>query len=556
MLTMAYAENLGYEINGSPVFTGVDFAINPGDRVGLVGRNGIGKTTLLQLMHGEIEPTSGKFHRGDEEIGMMPQNLSDWLNHTVKGFIETVTGVAQARQDFEKSYETLGTKTDPAALSRYAAALERYERLAVSDFDLRLIQALSQAQIQEIDVSQEIGALSGGQKTRVALAALFASNHDIILLDEPTNNLDMPGVVLLEKFIGNSNASFVIVSHDRRFLRGTTNRIIELVGGKEGVKQYGLGYDEYTEARQQEERAIAKRYDQYEDEKKRLRIAARQANIRANSASISRQSPDNDKFAANYRKQRAAQNLGSSGAALKTRIDQLEEPDRPDEEIRLALNFGQERQKKYTLLNVDSLTVRLPGANKIVGPVSLRIQNGDRVIIAGENGVGKTTLLKAIVGELTAHTGTVTFGRSTRMMHVDQNQTPPDSSKPALENLRLIAPHLETHDAIKLLLQFGLKKDILQTVPAANLSGGERAKLLLAGVAAKQANLLILDEPTNNLDIPSIEALEDALKTYTGSVIMVSHDRDFIDAIRPDRKVVINNPVRSRDTVTLARSQR
>lgn len=536
---MAHAENISVEVKGHPLFTGVNFSIYSGDRIGLVGRNGIGKTTLLRVLSGHLPPTHGAFILAEETVGILPQDLSTWLNHTVGSFIESVTGIAGARKDFEGSCQALATDSSAASMRRYTAALEQYERLAVSDYEHRLMQALAQAQIAEIDVSQEIGRLSGGQKTRVALAALFASNYDIVLLDEPTNSLDAPGVVLLEKYIGSSEASFVIVSHDRRFLRNTTTRIIELIGGPEGVRQYNLGYDEYTAARQRERDSTIKHHNQYEEERRRLKDAAREANIRASSASGNRRAADGDKLTANYRKQRAARSLGASGASIASRLDMLEEPARPEQEISLALNFGKEHQKRSTLLTVGDLRVEIPGSERTVGPLSLHVQNGDTVIISGENGAGKTTLLKAVVGDHPVHSGAVNFGREARLVYMDQNQTPPLPSSSALDNLRHVAPELELHNAIRLLLRFGLKKDIVHAVRANELSGGERAKLLLAAIAAKQANLLILDEPTNNLDIPTIEALEEALHSFTGSIVMVSHDRDFINALKPDSEIML-----------------
>ena len=538
---MSHAEDLAYSINGKNVFSNVNFAINKGDRIGLVGVNGIGKTTLLRVMTNSLPPTSGEFKTDGDEIGILPQDLSNWLDHTVEDFIATATGIKAARDKFEDSCAKLTEDSNSATLLLYSDALEHYTRLGVPEFDHTLGVALEKANLSDISTFQEIGSLSGGQRTRVALAALFASRHDVILLDEPTNNLDVKGIVVLENFIKESNASFVIVSHDRKFLRVATNRIIELVGGDKGIHQFNLGYDEYVQARESEKETVRKHHEQFEQEKKRLRTAAREANIRANSAGSNNKGPDNDKLTNNFRRQRASVGIGKQASSIATRMESLEEPERPDQDLRSFFMFdNNELRKKSTILTVSNAIVSIPTTDRCVGPVSLHLQNGERILLTGPNGSGKTTLLKGIVGQLPLTEGSVNYGKDAKTIYIDQAQTPPLPTKTAVENLRLLAPQIALHDAINLLVHFNLRKDIISSVPASKLSGGERAKILLAGVAASQANLLVLDEPTNNLDIPTVEALEAALSNYKGSVLMVSHDQDFIDAISPDATIVLS----------------
>lgn len=537
---MSHAEDLAYSINGKNVFSNVNFAINKGDRVGLVGANGIGKTTLLRVMTGDLSPTSGEFKTDGDEIGILPQDLSNWLNHTVEDFIATATGVKGARDKFEDSCAKLTEDSGSATLLLYSDALEHYTRLGVPEFDHTLGVALEKADLSDISTFQEIGSLSGGQRTRVALAALFASKHDVILLDEPTNNLDTKGIVVLENFIQESKASFVIVSHDRKFLRVATNRIIELVGGDKGIHQFNLGYDEYVQARENEKDSVRKRHEQFEQEKKRLRAAAREANIRANSASSNNKGPDNDKLTNNFRRQRASVGIGKQASAIAARMEDLEEPERPEQDLKSFFMFdSKEQQKKSTLLTVSNATVAIPTTDRCIGPISFHLQNGERLLLTGPNGCGKTTLLRGIIGQLPLAEGLTNYGKDAKVIYIDQAQTPPLPSKTAVENLRSLAPEIALHDAINLLVHFNLKKDIISSVPASRLSGGERAKILLAGLAASQANLLVLDEPTNNLDIPTVEALEAALKNYRGSILMVSHDQDFIDAILPDDTIAL-----------------
>lgn len=527
---MINLNRVNYATGSKEILHDVSFSINTGDKIGLVGSNGAGKTTLLKLINGDLTPTSGEIIKTNEEIGILPQDMRDWLDHSVYEFIEEVTGVKDAREQFDEQCANLEHDSSERTLLLYADALEKYDKFEVASFDANLEKALKRADISSIDTGKEIGNFSGGQRTRIALAAVFASRYDVVLLDEPTNNLDDKGVVVLEKFIEGSNAAFLMVSHDRRFLRNATSRIIELMGGDQGMRQYGLGYDEYVEAREKAKQATFNRYEQYEKEKKRLDRAARAARIKANSAGSNRSNSDNDKLTAHFRKEKAASGLASAASGMSSRLGQLEEPERPEEDVSLKFLFKEEAGKKLNLLSVSNLEIDY-GNGHTIGPVSFSIRTGDKILLKGKNGSGKTSVIRGIMGDTPASSGDVHASKQANVIYVDQNQTLPLPDDSALNNLRHLAPSLELHDAINLLIRFNLKKDIIQVTPGSELSGGERAKVLLAGIAANNVGLLILDEPTNNLDIPTIEALEHALKNYNGGVLIVSHDRDFVQNI-------------------------
>ena len=527
---MINLNHVNYATGSKEILHDVSFSINVGDKIGLVGSNGAGKTTLLRLINGDLTPTSGEIIRTNEEIGILPQDMRDWLDHSVYEFIEEVTGVKDAREQFDEQCANLEHDSSERTLLLYADALEKYDKFEVASFDANLEKALKRADMSSIDTDKEIGNFSGGQRTRIALAAVFASRYDVVLLDEPTNNLDDKGVVVLEKFIEGSNAAFLMVSHDRRFLRNATSRIIELMGGDQGMRQYGLGYDEYVEAREKARQATFNRYEQYEKEKKRLDRAARAARIKANSAGSSRSNSDNDKLTAHFRKEKAASGLASAASGMSSRLGQLEEPERPEEDVSLKFLFKEEAGKKLNLLSVSNLEIDY-GNGHTIGPVSFSIRTGDKILLKGKNGSGKTSVIRSIMGDAPVSSGDVHASKQANVIYVDQNQTLPLPDDSALNNLRHLAPSLELHDAINLLIRFNLKKDIIQVTPGSELSGGERVKVLLAGIVANNAGLLILDEPTNNLDIPTIEALEHALKNYNGGVLIVSHDRDFVQNI-------------------------
>lgn len=535
---MVDLKRISYETGNRELFRNVSFTINAGDKIGLVGPNGVGKTTLLKIINGDLKPTFGNVILSGEKIGILPQNLNKWLDKTVYSFIEEVTGVKSAREEFAAQCERLAQDTSENTLLNYNKALEQYEKFEVANFDATIKKALSRATLRDINPERRLDTFSGGQRTRIALAAIFASRYDLILLDEPTNNLDDNGVALLEDFISNSPVSFLIVSHDRRFLRNATKQIIELVGNK-GINKYNLGYDEYIKARAKDRQAMINRYEQYEKEKKRLRRVARDAKIRANSAGSNRKKSDGDKLNEHFRKERASSNLASASSGAESRLQQLDEPERVEDEIAIKFTFDEVSSKKCSLVSVRSLSISHDG-KKIIGPVTFNVRPSDRILIQGENGSGKSSLLNLIMdNSLSYHSGEVIKNENVKTIYMNQSQTLPLENSSPLDNLRHLSPELELHDAINTLIRFGLDKRTISSTRAADLSGGERAKVLLAAMSTSSPDLIILDEPTNNLDIPTIEALELALNRYRGGVVVVSHDRDFVENIGITKKIKI-----------------
>jgi len=535
---MVDLKRISYETGNRELFRNVSFTINAGDKIGLVGPNGVGKTTLLKIINGDLKPTFGNVILSGEKIGILPQNLNKWLDKTVYSFIEEVTGVKSAREEFAAQCERLAQDTSENTLLNYNKALEQYEKFEVANFDATIKKALSRATLRDINPERRLDTFSGGQRTRIALAAIFASRYDLILLDEPTNNLDDNGVALLEDFISNSPVSFLIVSHDRRFLRNATRQIIEPVGNK-GINKYNLGYDEYIKARAKDRQAMINRYEQYEKEKKRLRRVARDAKIRANSAGSNRKKSDGDKLNEHFRKERASSNLASASSGAESRLQQLDEPERVEDEIAIKFTFDEVSSKKCSLVSVRSLSISHDG-KKIIGPVTFNVRPSDRILIQGENGSGKSSLLNLIMdNSLSYRSGEVIKNENVKTIYMNQSQTLPLENSSPLDNLRHLSPELELHDAINTLIRFGLDKRTISSTRAADLSGGERAKVLLAAMSTSSPDLIILDEPTNNLDIPTIEALELALNRYRGGVVVVSHDRDFVENIGITKKIKI-----------------
>lgn len=535
---MLTGRELGYEVEGHEIFSGVNISVSNGDKIGLVGPNGAGKTTLLHLLNGDILPGEGEVISTDVEVGLLPQNLEDRRDQRVYDFLEEATGVTLVKEIFDKIEKEYSDDPSEDNLLEYVEASERLGFFRVDEFDATVEKSLKRSGLNPEIAGKEIGYLSGGQRNRVALAAIMATQYDVILLDEPTNNLDVEGIAILEKFINASRAAFLMVSHDRRFLRNATSRIVELLGGDRGVNNYGLGYEEYVEARLQTYEAELKRYEEHKIAVKALESSVRAKKVRANSAERggSKRS-DSDKLGANYRAGRASGHLARQANALETRLDQLrsDAPNKPQEPVSLDFMFEEGELTKSTLINISDVEVTYGNAQsteaKTMGPYSLQIKGQDRIAIVGPNGSGKTTLLRSLMGLTETSVGTRTVSTEARIAYIDQNQTLPSPDRTPLQNLIELAPGLPKNQAMHLLTKFNLDRNTIGSMKAANLSGGERAKVLLASVAAKRANLLILDEPTNNLDIPTIEGLQEALRSYKGALVLVSHDRDFIDGI-------------------------
>lgn len=544
---MLTGRELGYEVEGHEVFSDVNISVSNGDKIGLVGPNGAGKTTLLHILSGEMIPTDGEVLRTDVEVGLLPQNLDDRYDQTVYDFIQEATGVKAVTEIFNKAQKEYGDNTSEDNLVRYVEASERLGFFRVDEFDAILERSLKSSGLEPGIAQNEIGNLSGGQRNRVALAAVMATQYDVILLDEPTNNLDIGGIAILENFIKASRAAFLMVSHDRRFLRNATNRIVELMGGRQGVNNYGLGYEEYVEARLQSYESELKRYEEYKVAVKALEQSVRAKKVRANSAERggSKRS-DSDKLGANYRAGRASGHLARQANALETRLEQLrsDAPNKPQPPISLDFMFEEGELIKSGLANLSGVEVTYQdsatGGMKVLGPYDLHVKGQDRIAIVGPNGSGKSTLLKALMGLANTNTGSRSVSPEARIAYIDQNQTLPSPDKTPLLDLMELVPGLPKNEAMYLLTKFNLPRDRVSSMQSGNLSGGERAKVLLAAIAAKKANLLILDEPTNNLDIPTIEGLQEALRTYKGAIVLVSHDRDFIKGIGINQTIELN----------------
>ena len=526
-LAVAYGER--------SLFSGLDLVVAPGDVVGLVGANGAGKSTLLAVLAGVRAADAGTaaLSPPTATIGYLPQEPERRPLETVRQFLARRTGVAAAGQELEAAAEELGGGTKGAD-DRYATALDRWLALGGADLDQRADSVSADLGLS-VDLDHEMTALSGGQAARAGLASLLLSRYDIFLLDEPTNDLDLDGLDRLEAFVQGLRAGTVAVSHDREFLARTVTRVVELDIAQQQVASYGGGYEAYLEERAVARRHARQEYEEYDSTRTGLEDRARtqRAWMEKGVRNARRKAPDNDKTGRKFRTESTEKQAAKARQTerLIERLDVVEEP-RKEWELRMEIAVAP---------RAGTVVAALRGAvvrrgSFTLGPVDLQVDWADRIAIYGPNGSGKTTLLGALLGRIPLDEGERTLGASVVVGEVDQARNRFLGAEPLMEAFGRAVPDLPAADVRGLLAKFGLRA--AQALrPAGTLSPGERTRAALALLQASGVNLLVLDEPTNHLDLPAIEQLEQALESYPGTLLLVTHDRRMLSAVAVNRRV-------------------
>lgn len=534
---MLTVKDIRFEYQTDEILKGVSLVINPKDRVGLVGPNGVGKTTLLKIIAGELKPKSGTIIGDDLLVGYLPQEISEHQELTSYDYVKKLTGLL----DLESEYDALIKSTKDKVSERFGVVHENLEHLGFYTFDGRLEKVLRKVKLDQKVLNQKVSTLSGGERRRLLLAAILLSRFDVVLLDEPTNDLDLEGIKILEDFLCQSTASFLIVTHDRRMLNTITNKIADVSPNGDHIDIYSLGYSEYIAAREANRQAISKEYDEFLEEKKRLGEVRRKLSKTSSRVAGNKSASDSEKLNRNASREKAATKFAASARAVSSRIDHLKEPTRPQKEIDLSFVFnGTTDLVSGTIVRLDSAAVEY--GNQSIGPFSLKVDRGEKIVITGPNGSGKTTLLNMAGGLLKPTHGLVSQGNGVVTGLVDQTKTIPAPDKTLLENAKLLANASNTDEPElrATLSMFNFGEDRMDQI-AGTLSPGERTRLLLAAIVARRTNLLLLDEPTNHLDIPAMEELENAIITYPETVILVTHDRELIERINPTRTLEVKN---------------
>ncbi|HXH36852.1 MAG TPA: ABC-F family ATP-binding cassette domain-containing protein [Plantibacter sp.] len=526
------------------LFDGLDLTVAPGDVIGVVGVNGAGKSTLLQILGGALEPQAGTItlSPADAFVGALPQEHERVAGESVAAYIARRTGCASATEAMDSAAAALAEPAsdgeDPADV--YSAALDRWLASGAADLDDRIPAVLADLGLDldaDTATTTMMTSLSGGQAARVGLGALLLSRFDIVLLDEPTNDLDLDGLERLERFVKGLRGGVVLVSHDREFLARCVTRVLELDLAQNSNRVFGGGYEAYLEEREVARRHARDAYDEFADKKADLVGRARVQREWSSQGvrNAMKKAPDNDKI----RRKASAESSEKQAQKVRqmeSRIARLDEVEEPRKEWQLQFTIGTAPRSSTVVSTLSQAVVRQGDFQ--LGPVSLQVNGGDRIGITGPNGAGKSTLLATLLGRRTPDEGTASLGSSVRIGEIDQARSLLVGAEPLADRFEAIVPELSPGEARTLLAKFGLKADHVSR-PVDELSPGERTRAGLAVLQATGVNLLVLDEPTNHLDLVAIEQLEEALESYEGTLLLVTHDRRMLDTVRIERRWVV-----------------
>ncbi|WP_144862221.1 ribosomal protection-like ABC-F family protein [Micrococcus luteus] len=521
------------------LFEDLDLTVAPGDVVGVVGANGAGKSTLLRILGGDLAPQAGtvSLAPADAFVGWLPQEHERVPGETVAGYIARRTGCAEATREMDASASGLADPdvTDAAA-DRYNTALTRWLASGAADLEERIPAVLADLGL-DLSASPEqvlMTSLSGGQAARVGLAALLLSRFDVVLLDEPTNDLDLDGLTRLEAFVQELRGGVVLVSHDREFLARCVTRVLELDLAQRTNRVYGGGYEAYLEERATLRRQAREKYEEFAEQKQDLVSRARTQREWSSQGvrNAMKKSPDNDKLRRKANSE-SSEKQAQKVRQMESRIARLEEVEEPRKEWRLEFTIGAEPRSSSVVATLNDAVFRLGGFT--LGPVSLQVNAGERIGITGPNGAGKSTLVRGLLGRQAPDEGTAALGSSVQIGEIDQARSLLAGTAPLAAAFEALVPEMASGEVRTLLAKFGLRADHVNR-PVDELSPGERTRASLALLQARGVNVLVLDEPTNHLDLEAIEQLEQALETYEGALLLVTHDRRMLDTVRTDRR--------------------
>ena len=533
------ARNLAAGHGDRHLFSSLDLVVAPGDVIGLVGVNGAGKTTLLRALAGlaPVENGTVALSPPTATVGYLPQERERRAGETVRQFLARRTGVGPAQVAMEEAAEALAGNVRDAD-EAYGIALERWLGLGGADLEERAEQVTAELGL-EVAMDAAMTSLSGGQAARAGMASLLLSRYDIFLLDEPTNDLDLDGLARLERFVSGLRAGTVLVSHDREFLTRTVTKVLELDLAQQQINLYGGGYAAYLEERERARRHAREAFDEYAGKKDDLLERARmqRAWMEKGVRNARKKATDNDKNIKHFRGE-TSEKQAAKARQTERLIERLETVEEPRKEWELRMEIATAPRAGAVVATMRDAMVRR-GAF-VLGPVTLQIDWADRVAITGANGSGKSTLLAALLGRIPLESGTASLGPGVVVGEVDQARGLFLGDEALAIAFGQAVPEFSDADVRTLLAKFGLRaQHVLR--PAGTLSPGERTRAALALLQARGVNLLVLDEPTNHLDLVAIEQLESALSSYTGTLLLVTHDRRMLDAVETNRHLEVTD---------------
>ncbi|WP_375422953.1 ribosomal protection-like ABC-F family protein [uncultured Friedmanniella sp.] len=517
---MLVAKDVEVRAGARLLLEGVSFQVAAGDKIGLVGRNGAGKTTLTKILSGEAAPAAGTITRGGE-VGYLPQDpRTGDLDTLAKDRILSARGLDTVIERLNRAGLAMGDDSDEVrdkAMAAYARAEAELAAAGGYAAEAEAARIASNLGLPDRVLHQPLHTLSGGQRRRVELARILFSGAQTMLLDEPTNHLDADSILWLRSFLQGHSGGLLIISHDVGLLEQTVNKVFHLDANRSELDVYAMNWKRYLQQRET-------------DEKRRRR---ERQNAEKQAGHLMAQA---DKMRAKATKAVAAQNMAKRAEKLISGLDAVRAQDKV-----AKIRFPEPAPCGKTPLMAEDLS-KSYGSLEIFTGVDLAIDKGSQVVILGLNGAGKTTLLRILAGVEASDTGGVVPGHGLRLGYYAQEHETLDTSRSVLENMRSAAPNLNDTDVRKVLGSFLFSGDDVEK-PAAVLSGGEKTRLALAALVVSSANVLLLDEPTNNLDPASRAEVLAAIKTYAGAVVLVTHDEGAVDALDPDRVLLLPDGV-------------
>lgn len=517
---MIAVQNLELRAGARLLMEEVTFRIDKGDKIGLVGRNGAGKTTMTKVLAGLTLPADGTVTRSGT-IGYLPQDPKvDDMSQLARDRILSARGLDGVARKMRQAQDDMASE-DPTVRAK---GMRRYDRLEAEFIAGGGYAAESEAAVitsnldlPERVLAQPLSTLSGGQRRRVELARILFSNADTMLLDEPTNHLDADSIMWLRDFLKNFSGGLMVISHDVELMELVVNRVFYLDANRCVIDQYNMGWKNYLTQREQDEH---RRKRERANAQKKANALMEQAN----------------KMRAKATKAVAAQQMIKRAEKLLRGLEEERQSDKV-----AAIRFPDPAPCGKTPLSAQGLS-KSYGSLEIFTDVDLAIDRGSRVVVLGLNGAGKTTLLRMLAGSTEPDTGEVVYGHGAKLGYFAQEHEILDGDRTVFENMKSAAPDLDDTRVRTILGSFLFSGDDVDK-PAGVLSGGEKTRLSLATLVASSANVLLLDEPTNNLDPASREEILNALKAYQGAIVMVSHDEGAVEALDPERVLLLPDAV-------------
>ena len=528
---MLTVKNIRKMVGGQRVLNKASFSLGEGQKAALVGLNGVGKSTLLRIVSGIESADQGSITKPNRVImGYLPQEAVAEDDMNINEYLRHMAGLAE----IEEQLEALKVRLDePEVQEEYDVLMTEFERLGGYEFERRMQRVITGLRIKEIDKTRSILTLSGGERRKIALAGVLLRGVDMLLLDEPTNNLDMPALLFLENWLKqNKKTTCLIASHDRRFLDAVVTKVIEIDWYRRDTQIFTGNWSQFEEVKEHARRSHNEQYRLQEEERTRLTESKAQK-IDWVTRVWDKKRRDHDKLVDHFKKERAAKKFSASARALEGREKRMSKIEKLVEREPLELDFYEPEEELAKMFAVDlrKVTAGYLGAFSL-GPIDWHISYGEKIALLGDNGAGKTTLLRAVTGDLPPLSGKVTIGEEVKIGYLIQEHDLllQNENLKLEEYLKSRLPY-ELHEKIPTLIGIYQLSPLFLSQKMKHLSPGERMRVLLLILVEQKANFLLLDEPTNHLDLESIQAFEEAVNAFPGTVIVVTHDRMFLEAI-------------------------